>query len=99
MNRVYFTTAIIALSLFCSTATAATSKVKAKPAPHKPEKASVTPDYYTNSKGEKIKSPAPAATVPADATAACKDGTYSFSKQKSGTCNGHKGVKKWLKPL
>jgi hypothetical protein len=29
-------------------------------------------------------------------TAICKDGSYSYSKNASGTCSGHGGVKKWI---
>lgn len=32
---------------------------------------------------------------PAGATAQCKDGTYSHSKSRSGTCSRHGGVAKW----
>ena len=51
--------------------------------------------------------PAPAATAPttaapagapAGATALCKDGTYSKSKHRSGSCSKHGGVKDWLAP-
>ncbi len=31
-----------------------------------------------------------------NATAQCKDGTYSFSAHRSGTCSHHGGVKTWL---
>lgn len=34
----------------------------------------------------------------AGATALCKDGTYSFSAHRSGTCSHHGGVKEWLSP-
>jgi hypothetical protein len=51
---------------------------------------------YTNSDGQKINSPVKSITAPKGATAKCKDGTYSFSKHRSGTCSGHKGVSKWL---
>ena len=34
--------------------------------------------------------------VPAGATALCRDGTYSFSQHRSGTCSHHGGVAKWL---
>jgi Protein of unknown function (DUF3761) len=39
---------------------------------------------------------ATAGTPPPGATALCRDGTYSYSKHRSGTCSGHGGVKKWL---
>ena len=35
---------------------------------------------------------------PAGATALCKDGTYSFSTTRSGTCSHHGGVASWLTP-
>ena len=35
-------------------------------------------------------------TVPAGATALCKDGTYSHSAHRSGTCSRHHGVAQWL---
>lgn len=38
-----------------------------------------------------------AAAAPPGATALCRDGTYSYSKHRSGTCSHHGGVKKWLK--
>lgn len=56
-----------------------------------------TTGYYTNSEGQKISSPVKSIVAPKGATAKCKDGTYSFSKHRSGTCSGHKGVAKWLK--
>jgi hypothetical protein len=37
-----------------------------------------------------------AAGSPAGASAQCKDGTYSHSKQHSGACSHHGGVAKWL---
>ena len=45
---------------------------------------------------------APAATAgntdPTGATAKCKDGTYSKSAHRSGTCSSHGGVDSWLTP-
>lgn len=52
--------------------------------------------YYVNSNGTVVQSPTYSQSVPKGASALCKDGTYSFSKHRSGTCSGHKGVKKWL---
>jgi hypothetical protein len=40
--------------------------------------------------------PAAIAAPPHGATALCRDGTYSFSKHRAGTCSGHGGVKRWL---
>jgi hypothetical protein len=36
------------------------------------------------------------ATPPPGATARCRDGTYSFSQHRSGTCSHHGGVAQWL---
>jgi hypothetical protein len=38
-------------------------------------------------------------TIPTDATAQCRDKTYSNSDHFSGTCAHHGGVEKWLKPV
>ena len=53
-------------------------------------------NYYTNSDGNAVHSPAYSDTVPAGATAQCRDGTYSFSQHRSGTCSHHGGVMRWL---
>jgi hypothetical protein len=37
-------------------------------------------------------------TDPTGATAKCKDGTYSKSAHRSGTCSSHGGVAEWLTP-
>lgn len=53
-------------------------------------------DYYTNSRGNQVHSPAYAPTVPVGAYARCRDGTYSFSQSRRGTCSHHGGVAQWL---
>lgn len=53
-------------------------------------------NYYTNSAGDEVHSPAYAPSVPAGASAICGDGTYSFSKSRRGTCSHHGGVAQWL---
>ena len=40
--------------------------------------------------------PVGAAPPPPGATAKCRDGTYSFSQHRSGTCSHHGGVAAWL---
>ena len=40
--------------------------------------------------------PVRAATAPVGATARCRDGTYSFSQHRRGTCSWHGGVAEWL---
>lgn len=48
---------------------------------------------YTNSDGNVIESPS---SNQSGATAKCKDGSYSHSQHRSGTCSGHGGVAEWL---
>jgi hypothetical protein len=51
---------------------------------------------YKNSSGQCVSSPKKAPAPPKGSTAQCRDGTYSFSKHRSGTCSGHGGVARWL---
>ncbi len=51
---------------------------------------------YVNSVGNTVCSPYSAPRVPVGATAQCRDGTYSFSQSRSGTCSHHGGVAVWL---
>lgn len=53
-------------------------------------------NYYTNVDGNEVHSPAYSDGIPARASAQCRDGTYSFSQHKSGTCSRHGGVATWL---
>jgi hypothetical protein len=34
--------------------------------------------------------------MPRDATALCEDGSWSSSTNRSGTCSGHGGIRKWF---
>jgi uncharacterized protein YraI len=52
--------------------------------------------YYTNVDGHKVEVPRLSDSVPVGATALCRDGTYSFSRNRRGTCSHHGGVAKWL---
>lgn len=52
---------------------------------------------YTNSNGEWVPSPqASPSGPPSGASAQCRDGTYSFSRSRRGTCSHHGGVSRWL---
>jgi uncharacterized protein YgiM (DUF1202 family) len=55
-----------------------------------------TVQYYTNRSGERVQSPTYYNTPPAGVTALCRDGTYSFSRNRRGTCSHHGGVARWL---
>jgi len=54
---------------------------------------------YINSDGQWVQSPTRTAdgVAPAGATAHCRDGTYSFSEHRQGTCSHHGGVAQWLR--
>jgi uncharacterized protein YraI len=53
---------------------------------------------YKNSRGVWVPSPqrTPDNVLPQGATALCRDGTYSFSQSRRGTCSHHGGVAQWL---
>lgn len=52
--------------------------------------------HYTNTYGERVQSPTYYSSTPSGATAICRDGTYSFSRSRRGTCSHHGGVAQWL---
>lgn len=53
---------------------------------------------YINSDGQWVPSPTRTADgqPPAGASAKCRDGTFSFSRHRQGTCSHHGGVAEWL---
>jgi hypothetical protein len=53
--------------------------------------------HYKAKDGHEVHSPAKSAhgQVPAGASAQCRDGTYSFSQHRTGTCSHHGGVSSW----
>ena len=51
---------------------------------------------YVNSKGQTVPRPENCSGPPKGATAQCRDGSYSFSQSRRGTCSHHGGVAKWL---
>jgi hypothetical protein len=54
--------------------------------------------YYTNQDGRRVHAPAHtrSGNVPPGASAHCRDGSYSFSTHRRGTCSRHGGVAQWL---
>jgi Protein of unknown function (DUF3761) len=81
-------------------ATAATTAPAAAPAAATPAAAPVPAASTTAAKTSTATKSAPTATSsntdPTGATAKCKDGTYSKSAHRSGTCSSHGGVAEWL---
>ena len=53
-------------------------------------------DTYVNSRGNCVQRPRYSPSVPQGANAQCRDGTYSFSQSRRGTCSHHGGVGRWL---
>lgn len=52
--------------------------------------------YYTNVDGNRVQSPSYSESQPSNASAQCRDGSYSYSQHRQGTCSGHGGVAEWL---
>lgn len=54
--------------------------------------------HYLNKDGQIVHSPSKSLSgkAPAGASAQCRDGSYSFSRHRSGTCSHHGGVAGWL---
>ena len=46
---------------------------------------------YTNVEGRRVHSPGYRRSVSAGASAQCRDGSYSFSRHRQGTCSHHGG--------
>ena len=53
-------------------------------------------DSYRNVNGNCVHRPVHSTSVPVGASAHCRDGTYSFSQHRRGTCSYHGGVAAWL---
>ncbi|MFI7115497.1 DUF3761 domain-containing protein [Amycolatopsis sp. NPDC049868] len=61
-----------------------------------PNPAECGTDYYRNTDGLCVHRPATGPGAAEGATALCKDGSYSYSRNRRGTCSGHGGVRTWL---
>ena len=51
---------------------------------------------YVNVDGVRVPSPVFSETRPTGSTARCRDGSYSFSQHRQGTCSHHGGVAEWF---
>jgi hypothetical protein len=74
------------------------SPAAARPAPHVVVRESgiCGADSYINARGNCVHRPVFTNAAPADASARCRDGSYSFSQSRRGTCSHHGGVAEWL---
>ncbi|HEX6596199.1 MAG TPA: DUF3761 domain-containing protein [Acidimicrobiales bacterium] len=62
-----------------------------------PDAATSCPDgTYTNVDGNRVCRPYASDSAPPGATARCRNGEYSFSQNRQGTCSGNGGVAAWL---
>lgn len=96
---------IVALALaFASFATATAQDAAPQSAPYarpatRPTAGTPIEDgYYTNHAGQQVHRPAHTDNdqPPAGASARCRDGTFSYSMSRRGTCSHHGGVAAWL---
>jgi hypothetical protein len=76
-------------------ATAAASPNTSKTNPHRTLPPSTSGRSYINVDGVRVPSPVFSATRPEGSTARCRDGSYSFSQHRRGTCSWHGGVAVW----
>lgn len=91
----------VALPTHAQLAPPASTPITAPAAPKKaePNEADLqSHGYYVSKAGQAVHSPSKAVDgrVPAGASAQCRDGSYSFSKHRSGTCSHHGGVANWF---
>jgi resuscitation-promoting factor RpfB len=76
----------------------ASSAPQASSVPHNatPKPKCTDTGTYVNSQGKTVKRPENCTAAPQGATALCRDGSYSFSQSRRGTCSHHGGVAKWF---
>jgi hypothetical protein len=85
---------LISQSQPTSQPSATAAAADAKPKQDKPK--CTNNGTYVNTKGQKVLRPENCTAAPKGATAQCRDGSYSFSQSRRGTCSHHGGVAKWL---
>jgi len=96
MSLVRRLTSVLALTTLGLASFAQTPQPSNPPPPQQQQQQCTDNGTYVNSKGGTVKRPENCSAVPQGATAQCRDGSYSFSHSRSGTCSHHGGVAKWL---
>uniref|UniRef100_UPI003412A53B DUF3761 domain-containing protein n=1 Tax=Sphingomonas bacterium TaxID=1895847 RepID=UPI003412A53B len=66
------------------------------PRHHSSRSSSSGSEYYTAHSGNRVHRPVRASRAPSGASARCRDGSWSFSESRRGTCSHHGGVATWL---
>jgi hypothetical protein len=97
--RRFISVAALAAILFTSLLAQTPQPSRTPPTPQEQQKSQpkcTDNGTYLNSKGERVRRPENCSGAPKGATAQCRDGTYSFSQTRRGTCSHHGGVAKWL---
>jgi hypothetical protein len=98
--RRFVSVAALAIAFFTSLPAQAPPPAPTQPTPQQQQQKSqptcTDNGTYVNSKGETVKRPENCSSAPQGATAQCRDGSYSFSHSRRGTCSHHGGVAKWL---
>ncbi len=97
--RRFVSVAGLAIAFFTSLSAQAPKPSPTQPPPQQQQKSQpkcADNGTYVNRKGETVKRPENCSAAPQGATAQCRDGSYSFSKSRSGTCSHHGGVAKSL---
>jgi hypothetical protein len=87
---------IVAFALMALAAPVSSSGVGPVPAVARAPAGTCGANSYINSLGHCVHRPVHADAAPSGATAKCRDGTYSFSQSRRGTCSWHGGVGTWL---
>ncbi|WP_443024595.1 DUF3761 domain-containing protein [Sphingomonas sp. ERG5] len=90
---------MIALAGACLALTAGSAADARRDTRHAPQSrtyGSSSDEYYTARSGNRVHRPIRAARAPAGASAQCRDGSWSFSENRRGTCSHHGGVARWL---
>lgn len=94
MNR-YLRT-IAALMLASSVLVGSAADAREHPRYHRSTSSESGSEYYTARSGHRVHRPVQASRAPSGASAKCRDGSWSFSESRRGTCSHHGGVATWL---